>query len=157
MNPSSQAPTADVPNLATVVVNVLGDLAFMVTDDGPGELPGGTVWMCGEISFRGSVAGTLRCWCTRDLATKLAANLLAVEPHEGEAQIGAEDALREFMNVLCGQLVTSWYGTAGVFNLSIPTVREGIGGPSADEADGKPLCQLSIEGQPLFCLCQQHC
>lgn len=146
----SQPPITNVPDLTTVVLDVLGELAFMVTDDEPAELPTGTVWMQGEVSYCGEVSGTLRCWCTRDFAARLAANLLGIELDEGEAQISAEDALREFLNVLCGQLVTTWHGTEGVFNLSIPSVHECMDAPKGVEAEADHTCRLSIEGEPLL-------
>ena len=37
---------------------------------------------------------------------------------------GVYDALREFMNVVCGQFITACHGTDRVFNLSIPTAVE---------------------------------
>jgi hypothetical protein len=81
----------------------------------------------------------------------VAANLLAIEPHEGEAQSGAEDALREFMNVLCGQLVTAWHDSRGIYDLSIPTVRAGSPSPAAPDAAAEHVCQLCVEGGVLRC------
>ena len=72
----NQPPTTNTPDLNTVVLDVLGELAFMVTDDEALELPTGTVWMHGEVTYNGLVNGRLRCWCTRDFAIRLAANLL---------------------------------------------------------------------------------
>lgn len=142
------------PELTTVVADVLGDLAFMVTDDGPVELPPGASWLQADISYHGEHTGNLKCWCTRELAIKLAASLLATEADAGEAQAAADDALREFMNVLCGQLVTAWHGTAGVFTLSIPTVREFLGTPELPAAERGHVCQLQVEGEPLLCVYQ---
>ncbi len=138
----------------TVVADVLGDLAFMVTDDGPVELPPGASWLQADITYQGENVGSLRCWCTRELATKLAASLLATEADAGEAQAAADDALREFMNVLCGQLVTAWHGTAGVYTLTIPTVREFLGTPALPPAEPGRSCQLLVEGEPLLCVYQ---
>lgn len=151
----NQQPTTNTPELASIVLDVLGELAFMVTDDEPLELPMGTVWMEGEVTYTGGVNGRLRCWCTRDFAIRLAANLLGIEADEGEAQVAAEDAVREFMNVLCGQIVTVWHGTAGVFNLSIPTVRECIAAPGEGDLAGQQTAQMSIEGEPLLCAYQR--
>lgn len=151
MNPTNRPPTAARNDLATLVTDVLGDLAFMVTDDQPPEMPPGTVWMQAEVRYYGQAAGTLRCWCTRSFATQLAANLLGIEPGEGQALAAAEDALREYMNVLCGQLVTAWHGTASVFNLSIPSVCECEQAPQASDPSADASCRLSIDGEPLFC------
>jgi len=151
MNPAPQPPAVARPKLANVVSEILGDLAFLVTDDAPADLPAGTVWFQAEVRYLGPVVGTLRCWCTRGLGTRLAANLLGIEPETGEAQVSAEDAVREFMNVLCGQLVTRWHGTDSVFTLSIPIVHECIEPPHGDQLQADACCQLSIEGEPLFC------
>jgi chemotaxis protein CheY-P-specific phosphatase CheC len=147
-NPTT--PTTNLPDLTTVAVDVLGDLAFMVTDDELLELPTGTVWMQGEVSYFGPVEGTVSCWCTRDFAVRLAANLLGIEPEEGEAQVNAEDSVREFMNVLCGQLVTLWHGTQDVYNLSIPKVTECLETPTVPDTDPRHRSQLSIDGEPLL-------
>lgn len=151
MQPTPQPPETAQPDLTTVVTDVLGDLAFMVTDDEAPELPAGTVWLLGEVRYSGPRAGVLRCWCTRDFATQLAANLLGIEPREGEAQVAAEDSVREFMNVLCGQLVTTWYGTESVFNVSIPQVCERADTPRLAESGADAWCQLSLDGEPLLC------
>jgi hypothetical protein len=141
-------------DLAAIVTEVLGDLAFMVGDDAPAALPPGAVWLQCEIQYEGPVGGTLCCWCTRDFAIQLAANLLGIEPDEGDAQVGAADAVRELLNVLCGQLVTAWYGQTAIFNLSIPTVRECVEVPAPAPAEAS--CQLSISGEPFYCVHRQR-
>ncbi len=156
MEPMNHPPTTSAHNLAPVVTDVLGDLAFMITDDEAPELPSGTVWMQAQVSYEGPARGTLRCWCTRDFATQLAANLLGIETEEGEALVAAEDALREFMNVLCGQLVTAWHGTEAIFNLTIPQVSECEQAPLLEGQTGAHACQLSIDGEPLFCTHHQE-
>lgn len=136
--------------LDRLVLDVLGDLAFMVTDDGAPDLLPGTVWMHGRIHYAGPAAGTLECWCTREFATRLAANLLGLEPGDGEAQVRAPDALREFMNVLCGQTVTTWHGTEHVFDLSIPEVTECVDAPALPIGEQSDRGRLSVEGEPLL-------
>lgn len=156
MDPTSKATAADRLPLTTVVSEVLGDLAFMIADDAAEELPAGSIWLEGRVSYRGPERGTLRLWCTREFATRLAANLLGLEPDEGEAQIGADDALRELMNVLCGQLVTTWHGTEQVFHLSIPTVVECSEPPTMADVAEHARCRLFVEDEPLLCLCQRE-
>ena len=152
VNPETKSEKHD---LATVLTDVLGNLAFMVSDDDSVEPPPGTVWLKCEINYHGPVSAALTCWCTRDFAIQLAANLLGIEADEGDAQAAAEDAVREFMNVLCGQLVTAWYGTTDVYSLSIPAVRECLDAPTQAEASGGSHCQLSVSGEPLYCVCRQ--
>jgi len=142
--------------LAVVTADVLGDLAFMVNDDEVVQPPVGTIWLRCQISYEGPAKGALCCWCSRDFAIQLTANLLGIEPDESDARSGARDALREFMNILCGQLVTAWYGTDSVFNLSIPTVETCVETP---ELPGQPggYCRLSICGEPFYCTYTEQC
>lgn len=151
MNQKNLPPTTAGPDLGVVVSDVLGDLAFMVTDPEAMRLTPGAVWLQGEIQYFGPVSGQLQCWCTRDFAVQLAANLLGLEVEEGGAQVAAEDAVREFMNVLCGQLVTAWHGAEAVFDLSIPTVCERLD-PPGEPPEGSCRCQLSIDGEPVYCV-----
>ena len=143
--------TATNEDLAMLVGEVLGNLAFMVSDDEPAELLPGAVWLQCEVGYQGPVGGTLRCWCTRDFAIQLAANLLGIEPDEGDAQASAEDACREFMNVLCGHLVTAWHGNEAIFNLSIPIVKECLETPQPPGNESITCCQISISGEPFYC------
>ncbi len=152
MEPSGNNPTATRTDLATIVADVLGDMAFLVSDDEPAEVPPGSVWLECTITYRGPMSGTLRCWCTRDFAHQLAANLLGLDPDDDEAVAGTTDALCEFMNVTCGQLVTALHGTEPVFDLSIPTVTECSEAPRFDENDHDVACELSVSGEPFYCV-----
>jgi len=105
---------------ATIFSEVLANLAFMFTDeDIPAPAPGDP-WLETIIEYRGSVCGTLTFLCTRGFARLLAANLLAIDPQDPAADTKAEDAAREFMNIVCGQLVTTLHGAERMFDLSIP-------------------------------------
>ena len=152
MNGINKPPAAATPDLTTLVATVLGDLAFLLMDGEPAQATVEADGLEAEVRYSGAVSGRLRCWCTRGLAEKLAANLLAVEPNEHAAQSGAEDALREFMNVLCGQLVTSWHDPRGIYDLSIPTVRAGSAPPVALDAAAEHVCRLGVEGEVLRCV-----
>ncbi|MBU0637891.1 MAG: chemotaxis protein CheX [Planctomycetes bacterium] len=151
MEPTNPPATTKPRDLTDVVSEVLGNLAFMVGDDEDAVLPAGAVWLQCEITYRGPFSGTLTCWSTRDFAVELAANLLGIDRDEGEAHGGAEDALREFMNVLCGQLVTAWHGTEAVFTLSIPSLCECAETPPATDGADECRCQLSVGDEPFVC------
>jgi CheY-specific phosphatase CheX len=155
MTPIPKAQPPAVPtaerNLGTVVTDVLGELAFMVNDGTEAIWPSGVALVQGEIHYRGPISGCVRCWCTPDFATQLAANLLGVEPGTDDAQAASADAVGEFLNVLCGQLVTAWYGTEAVFDLDIPSATVCSEVPAADASSADAYAQLSIDGQPLRC------
>ena len=151
MSGMSTPPAAATPDLKTLVASVLEDLASLLADEQPAQTSVDTRWLEAEVTYEGTARGVLRCWCTHGLAEKLAANLLAVEPDEDAARAGAGDALREFLNVLCGQLVTSWHGPRGIYNLSIPTVRPCTEAPAAHATATNGLCRLSVEGEIIVC------
>jgi hypothetical protein len=139
------------PDFSVVVADVLSSLAFMVVDDEPCAAPADTAWYSGAIAYRGPFSGTVRCWCTQTFALELAANLLGLEPGDPQAQPAALDAVREFLNVLCGQLVTRWYGTEAEFDIGLPTAcGQGVELtlPSASAAG---VSWLNVGGQPLAC------
>lgn len=139
-------------DLAAVVTNVLEDLAFMVNDEGPPRPTADTLWLECEISYEGPVRGTLRCWCTRAFAVQLAANLLGADPDDGAVHEQIGDALREFMNVVCGQFVTAYHGTGPVFNLTIPTAEDCTLPPIIDTRQDEMACVLSVSGEPFYCV-----
>lgn len=155
MEPSKTSAAKAPPDLATIVGDVLGDLAFLVSDDERPALPAGAVWLECRISYSGPFSGTLRCWCTQSFASQLAANLLGTRPDSDAVREGVGDALGEFMNIVCGQLVTAWHGTDPVFDLSIPTVNECRETPRLDLEQRDGACALSISGEPFYCRHEQ--
>jgi CheY-specific phosphatase CheX len=138
------------PELAAIVAEVLGDLAFLIADTAPPAETTGTIWLQGDVRYDGAESGRLTCWCTRQFAIQLAANLLGTDPDDAEALTDAEDALQELLNVLCGNLVTAWYGDTAVFNLSIPSVKECIDAPEATADDAQQACWLSVSDEPVL-------
>lgn len=110
--------------LKEIFSEVLADLAFMFTDDEDADLAPGEVWLETSISYEGPNKGTLHFRCAREFTLTLAANLLGVDPEDDEAQLKADDAVKEFMNIVCGQFVTNVFGSHDVYNLSIPTCVE---------------------------------
>lgn len=137
--------------LSEIVTMVLGNMAFLVEDDCAARPDPKAVWLECAVSYSGPVSGSVTCCCTTRFAQQLTANLLGQAEDDPSAAAWSEDALREFMNVVCGQLVTAWHGSEAVFNLSIPTVTQRKAAlPAVASSPG--VCQLSVQGQPLICL-----
>jgi CheY-specific phosphatase CheX len=132
--------------LATIFSEVLASLAFMFTDQEMAEPDPGEPWLETAISYRGSAKGTLRFRCTRSFAVQLSANLLGLDPLDEEATNQAEVAVKEFMNILCGQFVTSVHGTKDVFDLTIPETGEMPEMPDTEAADSPVLSTLCVDG-----------
>jgi hypothetical protein len=156
MDTGSPNRTTAGPELADIVGEVLGDLAFLVSDDERPVPPVTAKWMACEISYSGPFGGTLRCWCTRDFAVQLAANLLGVSATDEAVANGTGDALGEFMNVVCGQFITARHGSDSVFSLSIPTAVECAQAPRLEFAGYDASCELAVSGAPFYCAYRQE-
>ena len=132
--------------LTTIFSEVLANLAFMFTEDEPIDPTSGEVWLETVISYRGPCTGTLRFRCSRDFSVLLAANLLGIDPDDNSATLQSEDAVKEFMNIVCGQFVTAMHGMDDVYNLSIPQVRELPETPDFSDGDDDATSTLSVDG-----------
>ncbi len=131
--------------LKTIFSDVLAKLAFMFTDeDVTGEASEQT-WLETVISYQGPSEGTLRFRCTRDFTVLLAANLLGIDPEDDCAVTQCEDAAKEFMNIVCGQLVTALHGSDDVYVLSIPQTIELPEMPDLADDGGISIYTVSVD------------
>lgn len=113
-------------HLSAALCDVLERQAFAFAEPAPlddlgipGEPP-----LCATMTFSGPSRGELGLVVPPEVATEIAASLLGVDADDDEARAGAEDALKEVLNVACGQYLTSAFGVGPVFHLSIPQVVE---------------------------------
>jgi len=142
-------PQQTTATLHAIVSDLLANLAFMFADDEASHCCSEGPWLETSISYQGPAAGTLCLQCTRDFSVLLASNLLAAEPEDECAESKANDAVMEFMNILCGQCITTWHGADEVFQLTIPQVTELPGPPRLEETGGPLTATLSISGHPV--------
>ena len=112
--------------LAEVFCDILMKYAFMFGDASPkDELPtNGSNYLRAAIDFSGYRSGTLEISTSTELCAELAANVLGIEPDDDNSVDNSSDALEEFINVVCGQFLTTAFGDAPVFDLSPPSVLE---------------------------------
>jgi chemotaxis protein CheY-P-specific phosphatase CheC len=83
-------------------------------DDVAGE------YVCVAMSFSGAWRGTMQLALPRPLCAVIAANMLGLEPDDEEAAQAQDDAVKELLNVTCGNVLTTLAGTEAVFSLSAP-------------------------------------
>jgi len=112
--------------LAQVFCDVLMNYAFMFGDESPkDELPNnGAVFLHATVGFRGHRKGTLGILTSDGLCNELAANVLGLELEEGISENDASDALKELINVVCGQFLTEIFGEEPIFDLLPPSVSQ---------------------------------
>lgn len=135
--------------LTTIFSEVLADLAFMFDEDADVGAAAASAWLETTISYHGPCQGTLRLRCSRDFCALLAANLLGVEPDDQDAGAQAEDAVKEFMNIVCGQLVTALHGAESAFNLTIPEIHRLPETPAWGNPGQGEVATLAVEGHRL--------
>ena len=63
-----------------------------------------------RIAYRGPESGDLLLRCPTGFCGQLAANRLGLDPSDPDTQAASNDAVKEFMNVVCGHFVTAMYG-----------------------------------------------
>lgn len=137
----------EAQTLTAIFSDVLANLAFMFTEDDLAESAPGEIWIETEIRYEGPECGTLLFRCARDFCVLLAANLLGVDAENDAAATQSEDAVKEFMNIICGQFVTATFGSDDVYNLSIPVTRELPQSPDLELGHGEPFVStLSVDG-----------
>lgn len=133
--------------VATILSDVLANLAFMFSDDETADPSSGDLWFETTISYRGSFNGTLRFRCPEDFTKLLASNLLGLSPDDEDMGPQGIDATKEFMNIICGQFVTAVHGTKDVYDLTIPEVAVLSEAPTIEPGDkGADISALSVEG-----------
>jgi CheY-specific phosphatase CheX len=107
-----------------VVTRILEDWGLMLVEKvepNSESFPEGQEFYVAWLGFRGIVSGRYCVVCQQPFARALSSNLLGGagdEPGEAEYQ----DALKEMVNVMSGNLLTSSYGEHTTFDLTSPTV-----------------------------------
>ena len=138
--------------LETVISNVLQELAFMFADPGTDEDAIAPQEAClkAKISFQGPLCGDLGLVFPQSLCFEMIANILGLEPEDISEPGDAEDALKELLNIVCGQFLTSAFGSGLVFDLSIPTV-EHLDSVAWDQQQQAPdTTVLLVEDEPVL-------
>lgn len=86
-------------------------------------------WIKTEMDFAGPFSGKLWLLCPEQFCDEVAANVLGLETDDEQVKLSARDALKELLNVTCGNLLTTLAGDTPVFELVVPKVY------SVDEAE----------------------
>ncbi len=109
--------------LCNVAVEMLEGLAFLfalpvekMEDSEADSL------LTAKISFSGAFSGTLVALVSRQMLPELAGNMLGIEMDEDVSIEEQHDALKELLNVICGNLLPAVGGKEEVFSVQVPEI-----------------------------------
>jgi len=104
-----------------------------------------------EISYKGDRAGTISLIVTSETANSLAYNILGIDEDEEELPIESSmDALKEMLNTVCGQFITSKFGDEPVFDLTVPETKIISHEEWQKAVDGNNFLAVNIEDEPIL-------
>lgn len=136
--------------LERVSARVLEDAAFVFAMPREEPPPAPDEWapVGVRLTFRGPFGGYCEIWAPPALAKILSANMLGVDEDTPDAQETYCDALKETLNILCGNLLTEMAGEDPVFDLKTPTVQERLEPLPTD--DSSVEIWLDADGHPIL-------
>ena len=107
--------------LAATAIETLEQLAFIFgfTEDENGQ-PDSKSTVNASVSFSGLICGTLMIGLSQEVLTELTGNMLGIE--EDVAVEQQNDALKETLNVICGNLLPKIAGKQARLNIDMPII-----------------------------------
>jgi CheY-specific phosphatase CheX len=139
--------------LSRVVTETLEQLAFLFSfpDDGQAKVDLDSA-VAARVLFTGPFSGALVITVSAQVLSELTANMLGVECEEETTSEQKDDALKETVNVICGNLLPAIAGKRAVFDINVPKIiTEGEKIKEAIEKhDGLPptsMVTLDIDGE----------
>jgi len=107
--------------LRQTTASILENAAFIFIDDDD------TIVSCDKfsftgvtISFTGPSSGRMNLWMVKETIDVIARNLLGMDDDEDVSPIQRYDALKEILNMIAGNLLTSLFDEKLIFNLDVP-------------------------------------
>ncbi len=112
--------------LIDVFSDVTEKLAFMFTEEAEKNefINNGSHFIQAEITFTGEMAGALSLIVSEEMCSEIATNILGTDPDDKIEKTQSCDALKEVLNVTCGNVLTAFSGDKSTFDLSIPLISE---------------------------------
>ena len=110
--------------LSGVFCDVLEKQAFMFADPVDKEDLPSIEADCirARIGFTGEMDGELVLLVPGEMCAEIAANILGTDADDELSIQRGQDALKELLNVTCGQFLTTFAGEKPVFDLSVPEI-----------------------------------
>lgn len=105
--------------LRRVAEDVMEKLAFLLSF-GSEESSQSDTFAAASISFSGSVRGTLIMTISDQVLPQLAGNMLGLDDDEETTNEQQQDAVKELINVICGNLLPAISGKQHIFHIEPP-------------------------------------
>jgi CheY-specific phosphatase CheX len=130
--------------LSRIAVKTFGELVFLFAFDEDEANTGQTdPAVAARISFSGFFSGTLVMKLSAKILPQLTTNMLGVDEQEETTLDQQYDALKETLNVVCGNLLPEIAGTQEVFNIDPPAIvaEDGV----IKKSNGRnPICKVTL-------------
>ncbi|MCK5683773.1 chemotaxis protein CheX [bacterium] len=112
--------------LNDVVCSVFEQMAFMFGDpvDRDECQSDADKFLKVHMSFSGDKSGHVEMIIENEMCAIIASNVLGIDSDDDKAHAFGTDSVKEMLNVICGQTLTSIAGNEPIFNLSVPDIEE---------------------------------
>ena len=107
-------------NAATYVMETAAFMTIWTWSEEDGDLPPPDI--AATMTFEGARQGRLTLRIASRVLPRLSQNMLGDFEVDESASDKGQDALKEVLNMICGNLLTAWYGHAPVFKLHPPEI-----------------------------------
>jgi CheY-specific phosphatase CheX len=124
--------------MTAMAAEVFESLAFLIPmpeEDGPSN---SSPRIAAQVAFSGPFGGALALSVDAAMLPALAANMLGTEEGTAVSQDHQNDAFKELLNVLCGNLLPIIAGKEAVFDVHAPQLLEGAVLPDTS-SEGSPV------------------
>jgi CheY-specific phosphatase CheX len=139
-------------NLLTAVANdTLEKLAFLFTFPDDGRVADGhDPAVDGRVDFSGYFDGSLLMRISASVIPELATNMLGLDDDAEISNVEQQDALKEMLNVICGNALPAIAGDNVEFNIEAPEI---ISQKDAEKLKkkAKPACAVRLMLEEGFC------
>jgi len=125
-----------------VAEDVMGKLAFMFSypDSEPEENgPDQEAVIIASVSFKGPFDGKLEMLVSPGILPELAGNMLGIEDGDTVTEEQQYDAVKELVNVICGNLLPEVAGKQAIFKVGVPQI-----GAEGRSTEDNPLAKIRM-------------
>jgi CheY-specific phosphatase CheX len=132
--------------LTGVVADTLEKLAFLFAVPLEGPVPEDTRELATvRVRFSGPLCGGMQLSLSRPVLAELAGNMLGADDGSALSADEQHDALRELINVICGNLLPLIGGSSAEFNIQPPAVLTAGASGAGEFGPVNAVSNLSVE------------